>query len=437
MFVWKNTHPFTNEEINTCRAFRASRALRQGLSLGGKPFDPENARKANLILPDKRLKGQRSSAGESASSSSSRAHRSSKTSNKSIGPKIRDGSDWLFLDNYIATWTRVARGDLSKLPVCKPIAAARTFVLRLHDLYDGISWVLTNPYGGLNARPANDPSELTHRQAPHFAVRQGIYTYQMSHILGELVDPSSKFTDLKILVGEIPKDARPCDFEEIEVILNEDVDYGRDPHGDLQHPPDDEVRIRRLQAELNTWLSMHIEWVIEFFESGMGYTGSSGSIARRAGKAWLQCEYGWQWLVWTEYGLDFLESAEGVDWLSDERAARFLGSAYARHWAQLGKAPTEKGGPDKVRRRAWYYTGAGYRWYSHNCPNDIPPKSTLREPEWKSQPREAQPTRYPFHTNFGYNPRLERISDVFINIPEMLCFVRYRSGYDLKIKERT
>ncbi|KAJ8113035.1 hypothetical protein ONZ43_g5249 [Nemania bipapillata] len=252
---WKNTLPFTNEEVNTCKYFQGSKALRKDIIQGGEPFNPEkifsDRQRADLERTRRRSKWARP------------------YSISTIGePKIRGEHDWIFLDGYILNWVKIAQGETSKLPEFKSFGFGQTFVLRLHDLYDGISQMLSmnDKTGGFNQRPAEEPDELRRTTSQRYNTRKGVYTYQMNHILGKIVEPNQRGRTLKILVGEVPDDVRPCDLEEI-IVPSDPETFGINHHADKIEPPDDEKRMRCLAAELDAWMGLHLAWVYSFFEA--------------------------------------------------------------------------------------------------------------------------------------------------------------------------
>ncbi|KAI1120533.1 hypothetical protein F5Y10DRAFT_289611 [Nemania abortiva] len=435
------TQPPRNEEINTSKAFRTSNVLRKDLTTNREQPNPDNADKATPKPVIEPLSEQYTEYASNNDSGMPHEHPDS----QSVDPKISHKDDWLLLEGYVVTWVCHARGDLSRFPLYQPISDVRTCVLRLLDIVRGIRWLLRNPNAGPNAQPAGcfEIGSFP-RRLPEEDTRRAIFSYQMNHVLGQLIDPRSQCESLKILVGEVPDDVKPGDLEEFTFPMKDS-----DPILGSWN----QIQGYYIGPQLEVWRSIHDEWVDDVLGSDDGLPvrnfsrlaqefcywlstprGRQWLRNTRAGQAWLQTEHGWQWLVWSEYGLDFLESDKGIQWLSSKQAATFLKSEYAKHWAQLGKAPAEEGGPDKARSRAWYSTRYGVKWYYKNCPGGIAPKSTLEEPQWKSQPAEERPTKYEFHTDFDDDPRLGRLSDLFTHIPENISLVRYRGGYDLIVE---
>ncbi|KAJ8130761.1 hypothetical protein O1611_g2866 [Lasiodiplodia mahajangana] len=388
-------------------------------------FRASSAIRRNLIAKVKQL---------SLKNSDEDTSKKSPTSTRGIQfaePKIRNDHDWLILEGYVVTWVAHARGDLSRFPLYQPISDVRTCVLRLLDLARGIKWVTCKQTGF--------GSDLA-IEIPQHGVQQAIYHYQMNHILGQLVSYDSKCENLKILVGKVPEDVKPSDLEELGSTL---------PANAVSLVDGLNMKIVRLVLE--DWRQLHHKWVYGFLESDEGLqirnfsrfpkefchwlgtsTGKRWLHKTSEGRIWLRTEHGLQWLVWSDNGLNYLESAEGVKWLSSSWADPFLASKYAKHWAQLGKTPTGEGGPDTAQSKAWYSTAAGHEWYCENCPHGMAPKSMLQEPQWKSRAAEEKPTKYEFGAHFELDPRPDRLSDLFIHIPEKISFVRYRGGYKLR-----
>ncbi|KAI0113700.1 hypothetical protein GGR51DRAFT_506311 [Nemania sp. FL0031] len=349
--------------------------------------------------------------------------------------------DWLVLEGYVNTWVCHAGGDLSKFPQYRPIKKHLTCALTLNDLNLGIQWLLSkNPNGGLNAR-SEDSKEMgvLHHKAPpeggnisQHNVRRAIYHYQMNRILGQLVSYTYPCDDLKILVGEVPKNAKPGDFEELAPPI-EDAD------GPLS--TNDKSAINAVQMELNDWMSLHKEWVNEWVQKVLDSDKDLQGIQIRnfsnyaqmfsrwlntprghlwlgtdPGSKWLDTKEAHEWLIWSNAGIGFLQSDAGIKWLNTEKASKFLNSDYSVQWGQ------EEGG---CIRRWIMRTEKGQTWWYKRQVKDLP-KPELQEPAWISRP-EKQPMKYEFHTKFESDPRSERISDLFINIPK-ISFVRYRGG---------
>ncbi|KAI3323814.1 hypothetical protein HD806DRAFT_543985 [Xylariaceae sp. AK1471] len=459
--ITDKTLPFTNEELNACPQFRMSRELRTGLSASGEPYklheialrtadDLENTTTQWGPLAEPLLDEAIKVLNEVDMKFydppfSIEIQKLIKT------PKVRRQYDWFFLDGYITSKLFYTLDETKRFPDCKVIREAETVVLRLQDLYDGLCWAFgtwelipgTDEYG---YREPDDIFAINRDEVPddvgHRGRRPDSYQRKMKRVLGYLADEGSRLEELIILVGDVPDNVQPRNLENLQVRWNNDstaviVDA---------NPPvseRDRKMMRWIMLEFQTLYSRDYGWCFHYMDDWRGNvwrhmavqptqfsvwldTGKGREWLRtQAGLDWLATEPAQIWLAWNYFGRCFLDSDQGVEWLNSKQAVDFLRSEYAKHWAQHGKRQS-KGGPAKAQLRKWYQTSGGGDWYLENCPDGIPPESTLKAPP-KKQPINPDPSvkREPLYW-LPWN-----MWDVF---PRKFRFMRYRSGSDDKGK---
>ncbi|KAI3323813.1 hypothetical protein HD806DRAFT_543984 [Xylariaceae sp. AK1471] len=425
----------TNEEINTCKIFQASKELRKGLSISG---EQPNLNAIALQVVDS-MNGRPYARGPKAQRFLKDALRITEEMQSDImayfdppfkidiqglicTPKVRTRVDWCFLDGYITAFNRYSRITTKPIfPEIVNVIKFSTIVLRLQDMYDGLCERFGRP------RPGEDPEDIMWPSLPPDDIL-GIdrvphpdriigkpWITQIVKLFGHLAEVTAKVAECKILVGDVPKDVQPSNLEELKVSWNDDkssVIVDADP----PVSEEDKRMMHWVKLELDSFNPANLlewgffmmnldetplytrieEWPAQYFHTLLKQESVRPWLNTTSGHDWLKTHPAWDWLVWTDSGWEFLESEWGVEWLNSAGASEFLNSEQARHWAN----------PEKK----WCGTNAGKSWYKENCPHGVPPKSKLEEPVFKNlDPKASVP--WP----------LDILSSPFIS----WCFIRY------------